>query len=195
MKKKYVLMAGVLFSQALNVSWAAEPAQCYVYLTELVRSSNFPFSARAVTPQQVNLIIDQDDEAIIRAKLVIETEGTGTLGWVVFEKDNQRLYNTTSSLEKPEVLKFNNEHVKAWNHCLRGEVVWQVTSKGRLYLYHIEQGQLHKTKTFVIKGDYLHRYETRHGYSHISYQTTSGDKVYGWVDSESLRKVDFEHSW
>lgn len=194
MKMKYMLMVWLVFTQVLTVSHAAAPAHCYGYMTELVRSSNFPFSEWTVTPGQVNLIIDDDDDAIIRAKLVMEAEGSGTIGWVIFDKHTRNLYNATANLEKTEALKFNEEYAKAWQFCLTGEVVYQVNSKGRLYLYHIEKGKAYKTSTFVITGDYLQLHDKKNGYSYISYQTKSGNKVYSWVTSGSLRKVDFKNN-
>ncbi len=194
MKTKYMLMVWLLLAQVLNTCYAATPVQCYVYMTEMVRSSNFPFSGWSVTPAQVNLVIDEDNNAIIRAKLVIDTEGTGTIGWVIFDKQSQQLYNTTPNLEVPEALKFNQEYANAWHYCLLDEVVYQVSKKGRLYLYHLEEGKMYKTSTFVIKGDYLQLHDKKNGYSYISYQTKSGSEIYGWVTSESLRKVDFKNS-
>ena len=60
----------------------AKPASCYAYLTELVRSSNFPF--KDIEPAKVNILIDEDSGDFLRLKLFVDTDGSGTLGWVEY---------------------------------------------------------------------------------------------------------------
>ncbi|AKE96272.1 hypothetical protein CWR40_000676 [Cronobacter sakazakii] len=78
-------------------------------------------------------MIDDDDDSIIRAKLVIDTNGTGTIGWVLFKKSKAELFDITLDPKKPIKLSYDNEYNKAQTYCLSGEVVYQVRSKKRVY--------------------------------------------------------------
>ena len=91
---------------------------CYDYLTELVRSSNFPFKDWNITPDKINLIIDEDNKHIIRAKLFFETNGTGTIGWIEYNINNKILLNTSANLEKPEKLNFKLDWALSLEKCL-----------------------------------------------------------------------------
>lgn len=195
MKIKIFLPTLFLSLLPVTASWAATPEQCYSYFTELVRSSNFSFSEWGVKPHQVNLVIDEDDEFLIRAKLIMDTEGTGTIGWVIFDKNNNELYNTTIDPDEPIRLTFNNEYNKAQKYCLVGEIVYQVKQNERLNLFDKTEKGFKKTPVFIVKGDYVNRREEADGYSHITYQTKSGSTVSGWVDSAALREIDFKNAW
>lgn len=179
----------------LSVSFAASPEQCYSYFTELVRSSNFPFNEWNVKPKEVNLIIDEDDNSILRAKLVVDTDGSGTIGWVLFDKNKAELLNTTIDPEKPIKLSYSYEYKKAQKFCLSGEVVYQVKSKKRVYFLERTDSGMKKKNIFIVNGDYVKRLETQGIYTKISYQSKSGNSVIGWVELASLRKVDFKNTW
>lgn len=97
-----------------------------------MRSSNYPFNEWNIKPNKVNLIIDEDDDSIIRAKLVVDTDGTDPIGWVLFDKNKAELLNTTIDPENPIKLTYNNEYEKAQKYCLSGEVIYQVQSKKRV---------------------------------------------------------------
>lgn len=71
---------------AIASSVNQKPADCYDYLTELVRSSNFPFAEWKVDKEKVNLIIDEESNEIISCKLAFDTQGTGTIGWIEYHK-------------------------------------------------------------------------------------------------------------
>ena len=88
---------------------------CYDYLTELIRSSNFPFED--IKKEKVNTIIDEDNGEIIRAKLFFDTDGTGTIGWVEYHIKNRKLFNSSANLEEPELLKFNIDYAKKFESC------------------------------------------------------------------------------
>lgn len=175
--------------------FAASPEQCYSYFTELVRSSNYPFNEWNVKPKKVNLIIDEDDNSIINAKLVVDTDGSGTIGWVLFEKHKSELFNTTIDPENPIKLTYNNEYEKAQKYCLSGEVIYQVQSKKRVYFFERTDSGMKKTNTFIVNGDYVKRLETQDSYTQVSYQTKSGTTVTGWVELASLRQIDFKSTW
>ncbi|HBM3290241.1 TPA: hypothetical protein LVN76_004612 [Klebsiella michiganensis] len=194
--KAYKRITALLLSLLpLSMSLAASPEQCYSYFTELVRSSNYPFNEWNIKPDKVNLIIDEDDDSIIRAKLVIDTDGIGTIGWVLFNKSKAELLNTTIDPEKPIKLTYNNEYEKAQKYCLSGEVIYQVESKKRVYFFERTGSGMKKTNTFIVNGDYVKRLETQDKYTKVSYQTKSGTTVTGWVELASLRQIDFKSTW
>lgn len=189
------IMVSLLSLLPFSMSFAASPEQCNAYFTELVRSSNFPFKEWNIKPKEVNLIIDEDDDSIISAKLVVDTDGSGTIGWVLFDKLKAELFNTTIDPESPIKLTYNNEYEKAQKYCLSGEVIYQVQSKKRVYFFEKTDSGMKKTNTFIVNGDYVKRFETQNKYTKVSYQTKSGTNVTGWVELASLRQIDFKSSW
>ena len=88
---------------------------CYDYLTELIRSSNFPFEN--IKKEKVNTLIDEDNGEMIRAKLFYDTDGTGTIGWVEYHLKDRKLFNSSANLEEPELLKFNIDYAKKFENC------------------------------------------------------------------------------
>lgn len=181
-----------IFSYSIK---AATPEQCYAYFTELVRSSNFNFSQWNLKPKSVNLIIDEDNNDFIRAKLVIDTDGTGTIGWVYFNKKNNTLNDITLDPNSSINLNFNNEYLKAQKKCLKGEVIYQVKKSGRLYLMKKNEYGFIRTKKFIIGGDYVSVIENKGNNSFIHYQLKDNEIATGWVESDTLRKIDFVDSW
>ncbi|NCH75127.1 hypothetical protein [Cronobacter sakazakii] len=195
MKAHKRIMILLFYVLPLPMSFAATPEQCYSYFTELVRSSSYPFNEWNVKPKEVNLMIDDDDDSIIRAKLVIDTNGTGTIGWVLFKKSKAELFDITLDPKKPIKLSYDNEYNKAQTYCLLGEVVYQVRSKKRVYFFDKSNSGMKKTKEFIVNGDYVQRLETQGTYTKVIYQTKSGGKVTGWVELASLRQIDFKNNW
>lgn len=106
-------MAGILLF--VPVASATDDG-CYGYLTEMVRSSNFPF--RYVTKNKVNLLIDEDDGEKVRAQLFYETDGTGIIGWVEYDVSKHVLRNTSAELEEPVALTFDTGFAKGYAQCL-----------------------------------------------------------------------------
>ena len=94
---------------------------CYDYLTELIRSSNFPFEN--IKKEKVNTLIDEDNGEIIRAKLFFDTEGTGTIGWVEYHFKDRILLNTSANREEPETLKFNIDYAKKFESCKSHQIL------------------------------------------------------------------------
>ncbi|MDQ1097228.1 MULTISPECIES: hypothetical protein [Chryseobacterium] len=90
---------------------------CYDYLTELVRSSNFPFSEWKIDKKKVNLLIDDDNEEVISCQLIIDTEGSGTIGWIEYRKKDGRLMNTSANLEQPAELKYDTKWKDLFDSC------------------------------------------------------------------------------
>lgn len=111
------MLGGLL---CLPTAYAAQTPEnesgCYGYLTELVRSSNFPF--RYVSKDKVNLLIDEDDGETVRAQLFYETDGTGTIGWVKYTPATQALLNTSAELDEPVMLSFDGKFAQGYSRCL-----------------------------------------------------------------------------
>lgn len=91
---------------------------CYDYLTELVRSSNFPFSEWKIDQKEVNLVIDDDNKETILCQLVIDSGGSGIIGWIEYRKKDGRLMNTSANLEQPLVLKYDAKWKDAFDSCV-----------------------------------------------------------------------------
>lgn len=91
-------------------------SNCYNHLTELVRSSSFPF--KSIDKSDINLLIDTDEDGVIFAKVFFETEGTGTLGWVNYHVKTRKLENASADLEVPQKLTFNEEYATSFEKCL-----------------------------------------------------------------------------
>ena len=191
--KKIILL--LLSLLPFSMSFAASPEQCSAYFTELVRSSNFPFKEWNLKPKEINLIIDEDNNSNISAKLVVDADGSGTIGWVLFDKRKAELFNTTIDPENPIKLTYDNEYEKAQKYCLSGEIIYQVQSKKRVYFFERTDSGMKKTNTFIVSGDYVKRLKTQDSYTQVSYQTKSGTTVTGWVELASLRQIDFKSTW
>lgn len=121
-KNLLILILTLIFSKTAQTN--QPPSQknqhqqenCYGYLTELVRSSNFPFGQTEST--KTNLIIDNDTGGTVLARLVFETSGTGTIGWIEYHVYEKRLLNVSAQLEDPELLKFNLKFSADYENCI-----------------------------------------------------------------------------
>ena len=109
-----VLIALSLLSHSLPAT--ASEGSCYGYLTELVRSSDFPF--RYVGKDKVNLLIDDDDGETVRAQLFFDTDGTGTIGWIKYIPATRVLLNTSAELDEPVALSFDARFADGYAKCL-----------------------------------------------------------------------------
>lgn len=89
---------------------------CYGYLTELVRSSNFPF--RYVSKGKTNLLIDDDTGDSVTAKLFFDTNGTGTIGWVQYDVTQRQLFNISADVEEPQELTFDTSFAIDYEKCI-----------------------------------------------------------------------------
>lgn len=109
-----VLSALLLLPFTLPAS--ASEGNCYGYLTELVRSSDFPF--QYVGKDKVNLLIDEDDGEMVRAQLFFDTDGTGTIGWIKYTPATRVLLNTSAELDEPVALSFDARFADGYAKCL-----------------------------------------------------------------------------
>ncbi|WP_395597892.1 hypothetical protein AB4P95_22820 [Pseudomonas sp. A1437] len=94
----------------------ASEGSCYGYLTEMVRSSDFPF--QYVGKDKVNLLIDDDDGETVRAQLFFDTDGTGTIGWIKYTPATRVLLNTSAELDEPVELSFDARFADGYANCL-----------------------------------------------------------------------------
>lgn len=109
-----MLSALLLLPFALPAS--ASEGSCYGYLTEMVRSSDFPF--QYVGKDKVNLLIDDDDGETVRAQLFFDTDGTGTIGWIKYIPATHVLLNTSAELDEPVALSFDARFADGYAKCL-----------------------------------------------------------------------------
>lgn len=109
-----MLSALLLLPFALPAS--ASEGSCYGYLTEMVRSSDFPF--QYVGKDKVNLLIDEDDGEVVRAQLFFDTDGTGTIGWIKYTPATRVLLNTSAELDEPVALSFDARFADGYAKCL-----------------------------------------------------------------------------
>ncbi|WP_236179708.1 hypothetical protein [Pseudomonas sputi] len=114
-----MLSALLLLPIIYAIPASAEAGSCYGYLTEMVRSSNFPF--RYVGKDKVNLLIDEDDGEMVRAQLLFDTDGTGTIGWIKYTPATRMLLNTSAELEEPLELSFDAKFADGYAKCLAGQ--------------------------------------------------------------------------
>ncbi|MGE8414021.1 MAG: hypothetical protein ACN6QY_16825 [Pseudomonas sp.] len=90
---------------------------CYGYLTEMVRSSDYPYRD-FTTPDKLKLLIDQDDGEQLSLQLFYETSGSGIIGWVRYDVAQQALWNVTIDPEEPQALAFDRRFAHAYASCL-----------------------------------------------------------------------------
>lgn len=96
----------------------ANPGQgCYGHLTEMVRSSDFPYRD-FTTPERLKLLIDRDDGDELSLQLFYETSGSGIIGWVRYDVPQQALWNVSIDPEEPQALKFDRRFAQAYASCL-----------------------------------------------------------------------------
>ena len=120
-----VLLFAILFLTSFQKALAQEHPDCYNHLTELVRSSSFPFNN--IDSKKVNILIDEDTPNLLRLKLFFDTDGTGTLGWVMYYPKERKLLNISVNLEKPIKLTFNNSFAELYEKCKGLPVLKPVT--------------------------------------------------------------------
>ncbi|SHF91616.1 hypothetical protein SAMN05443633_10840 [Chryseobacterium arachidis] len=90
---------------------------CYDYLTELVRSSDFPFSEWKIERNKVNLLIDNQEADSISCRLFYDTEGSGTIGWIKYNTKDGILMNTSANLENPVTLQYDSKWKALFDQC------------------------------------------------------------------------------
>lgn len=84
---------------------AGNNVQCYDYLADAVRSSNYDFIY--VAAKDVNVIIDSDNGKEVSMQLSYDTDGSGSIGWASYIYSDASLWNTSAYLEDKIQLKYD----------------------------------------------------------------------------------------
>ena len=90
-------------------------SSCYNDLVELVRSSTFPFPG---PKEKTSLVIDDDQGMVISARVRLDSDGTGTLGWIRYDVGRRELLNTSANLDTPESLAFDKKWADRYEQCI-----------------------------------------------------------------------------
>ncbi|WP_227698249.1 MULTISPECIES: hypothetical protein [Pseudomonas] len=106
----------VVASSKDSVDARSEGEGCYGFLTELVRSSDFPF--RYTTKDKVNLLIDDDDGERVQAQLFYKTSGEGIIGWITYYVKDESLFNESADLEEPVKLAYDKKYSRLYGDCV-----------------------------------------------------------------------------
>jgi hypothetical protein len=89
---------------------AGNNLQCYDYLADAVRSSNYDFIY--VAANDVNIIVDSDDGQEVSMQLTYDTDGSGSIGWALYIYSDASLWNTSVYLEDKIKLQYS-ESIKS----------------------------------------------------------------------------------
>ncbi|HDX8366532.1 MULTISPECIES: hypothetical protein [Aeromonas] len=104
MRTSYVI---IVFS---NIAIAGDNLQCYDYLADAVRSSNYEFIY--ATSKDVNVVIDSDNGKEVSMQLSYDTDGSGSIGWATYIYSDASLWNASAYLEDKIKLKYD-ESIKS----------------------------------------------------------------------------------
>lgn len=97
-----ILYLIIIFS---NAAIASDNSQCYDYLADAVRSSNYDFIY--VAAKDVNVVIDSDNGKEVSMQLNYDTDGSGSIGWASYIYSDASLWNTSAYLEDKIKLKYD----------------------------------------------------------------------------------------
>lgn len=97
-----ILYLIIIFS---NAAIASDNSQCYDYLADAVRSSNYDFIY--VAAKDVNVVIDSDNGKEVSMQLSYDTDGSGSIGWASYIYSDASLWNTSAYLEDKIKLKYD----------------------------------------------------------------------------------------
>lgn len=107
-----VLYLIIIFS---NATIASNNSQCYDYLAEAVRSSNYDFIY--VAAKDVNVVIDSDNGKEVSMQLSYDTDGSGGIGWASYIYSDASLWNTSAYLEDKIKLKYDDSIKSKLRKC------------------------------------------------------------------------------
>lgn len=124
--KRYscILLLGILVGFVTNQSASAQVHfGCYAYVTEMVRSSNFPM--REVEKNKINLLIDDDQPNMISAQVVYDVipqpdnlNTSAAIGWIKYDVTKHILWNNSADLnEHPVQLTYNKKYAIDFDQC------------------------------------------------------------------------------
>ena len=122
MKALGIVVVTIFFALLFTSSAQAETpplkgdrSQCYDDLVELVRSSTFPFPG---PKEKARLVIDDDQGMVVSARVRLDSDGTGTLGWIRYDVGRRELLNTSANLDTPESLYFAKKWADRYEQCI-----------------------------------------------------------------------------
>lgn len=106
-----------------NTAFAQAHLGCYGYITEMVRSSNFP--VRDVGKDKVNLLIDEDQPNMISAQVgydvIPQSDSPNTfvaIGWIKYDVEKHILWNNSADLNEHLVqLQYNRKYANGFDQC------------------------------------------------------------------------------
>lgn len=90
-------------------------SQCYYYLADAVRSSNYDFIY--VAAKDVNVVIDSDNGKEVSMQLSYDTDGSGSIGWASYIYSDASLWNTSAYLEDKIKLKYDESIMSKLRKC------------------------------------------------------------------------------
>ncbi|MFM5253459.1 hypothetical protein [Aeromonas hydrophila] len=90
-------------------------SQCYDYLADAVRSSNYDFIY--VAAKDVNVVIDSDNGKEVSIQLSYDTDGSGSIGWASYIYSDASLWNTSAYLEDKIKLKYDDSIKSKLRKC------------------------------------------------------------------------------
>ncbi|MBL0674256.1 hypothetical protein SJY04_00450 [Aeromonas dhakensis] len=107
-----ILYLIIIFS---NAAIASDNSQCYDYLADAVRSSNYDFIY--VAAKDVNVVIDSDNGKEVSMQLSYDTDGSGSIGWASYIYSDASLWNTSAYLEDKIKLKYDDSIKSKLRKC------------------------------------------------------------------------------
>ncbi|WP_164672914.1 hypothetical protein [Aeromonas hydrophila] len=107
-----VLYLIIIFS---NAAIASDNSQCYDYLAEAVRSSNYDFIY--VAAKDVNVVIDSHSDKGVSMQLNYDTDGSGSIGWASYIYSDASLWNTSAYLEDKIKLQYDDSIKSKLRKC------------------------------------------------------------------------------
>lgn len=107
-----ILFIIIFFSHA---AIADNNSQCYDYLADAVRSSNYDFIY--VAAKDVNVVVDSDDGQEVSMQLSYDTDGSGSIGWASYIYSDASLWNTSAYLEGKIKLQYGESIKSKLKNC------------------------------------------------------------------------------
>ncbi|WP_051462085.1 hypothetical protein [Commensalibacter papalotli (ex Servin-Garciduenas et al. 2014)] len=124
--KRYscILLLSIFTGLVTNQTAFAQPhLECYAYVTEMVRSSNFP--VHEVGKDKINLLIDDDQPNMISAQVVYDVisqpdnpNTSVAIGWIKYDVNKHILWNNSADLNEHRVqLTYNKKYAVGFDQC------------------------------------------------------------------------------
>ncbi|KAG9582449.1 hypothetical protein KCV01_g14974, partial [Aureobasidium melanogenum] len=76
--------------------------------------------------EKTSLVIDDDQGMVVSARVRLDSDGTGTLGWIRYDVGRHELLNTSANLDTPASLEFDKKWADRYEQCI-GATTHQAT--------------------------------------------------------------------